>query len=90
MKKKRTKKYPIFTYLCYLLAVAALVTSVTFARYSVATSGSVSTQVALYNCSYEIDGFSSFAFNNTDFYIMNGNNLIGNTTARTVRFTMRN
>lgn len=90
MKKKRTKKYPVFTYLCYLLAVAALVTSVTFARYSVATSGSVSTQVALYNCSYEIDGFSSFAFNNTDFYIMNGNNLIGNTTARTVRFTMRN
>ena len=90
MKKKRTKKYPIFTYLCYLLAVAALVTSVTFSRYSVATSGSVSTQVALYNCSYEIDGFSSFAFNNTDFYIMNGNNLIGNTTARTVRFTMRN
>ena len=90
MKKKRTKKYPVFTYLCYLLAVAALVTSVTFSRYSVATSGSVSTQVALYNCSYEIDGFSSFAFNNTDFYIMNGNNLIGNTTARTVRFTMRN
>lgn len=90
MKKKRTKKYPIFTYLCYLLAVAALVTSVTFSRYSVATSGSVSTQVALYNCSYEIDGFSSFAFNNTDFYIMNKDNLIGNTTARTVRFTMRN
>ena len=90
MKKKRTKKYPVFTYLCYLLAVAALVTSVTFSRYSVATSGSVSTQVALYNCSYEIDGFSSFAFNNTDFYIMNGGNLIGNTTARTVRFTMRN
>lgn len=90
MKKKRTKKYPIFTYLCYLLAVAALVTSVTFSRYSVATSGSVSTQVALYNCSYEIDGFSSFAFNNTDFYIMNEDNLIGNTTARTVRFTMRN
>lgn len=90
MKKKRTKKYPVFTYLCYLLAVAALVTSVTFSRYSVATSGSVSTQVALYNCSYEIDGFSSFAFNNTDFYIMNEDNLIGNTTARTVRFTMRN
>lgn len=90
MKKKRTKKYPIFTYLCYLLAVAALVTSVTFSRYSVATSGSVSTQVALFNCSYEIDGFSSFAFNNTDFYIMNKDNLIGNTTARTVRFTMRN
>lgn len=91
MKKKRTKKYPIFTYLCYLLAVAALVTSVTFSRYSVATSGSVSTQVALYNCSYEIDGFSSFAFNNSSFYIRDdGNNLIGNTTARTVRFTMRN
>lgn len=91
MKKKRTKKYPVFTYLCYLLAVAALVTSVTFARYSVATSGSVSTQVALYNCSYEIDGFSSFAFNNSSFYIRDdGNNLIGNTTARTVRFTMRN
>lgn len=91
MKKKRTKKYPVFTYLCYLLAVAALVTSVTFSRYSVATSGSVSTQVALYNCSYEIDGFSSFAFNNSSFYIRDdGNNLIGNTTARTVRFTMRN
>lgn len=91
MKKKRTKKYPIFTYLCYLLAVAALVTSVTFSRYSVATSGSVSTQVALYNCSYEIDGFSSFAFNNSSFYIRDdGKNLIGNTTARTVRFTMRN
>ena len=90
MKKKRTKKYPVFTYLCYLLAVAALVTSVTFSRYSVATSGSVSTQVALYNCNYTIDNFSSFSFYNTDYMVDLGgtDTVVG--TARTVRFTMNN
>ena len=94
MKRKASKKYPIFTYLCYLLAVAALVTSVTFSRYSITQSGDVSTGVAAFDCSYTIEDFSSLNFNNSDYWLSAGNDGSGDQlaagTAHTVRVTMKN
>lgn len=87
MKKARTKKYPIFTYLCYLLVVSLLFTGVTFSRYSITTSGGASTGVAAFNCSYTIDNFSSFNFNNANYWL-NNNMAVG--VSRTVRYTLRN
>lgn len=87
-ESKHKKKYPIFTYLCYLLAVCILITGVTFARYSsvIRQTGDVNT--APFNCSYEIENISSFGFGNTGYWIQGGTVSVG--TSRTVRFTMRN
>ena len=52
-KKKRTKKYPILRYLSYLVIVGILLTGVSLARYSGATSGGVSTPLSRFLCSYE-------------------------------------
>ena len=87
MKNPRTKKYPIFTYLCWLLVVAMLFTGVTFSRYSITRSGSLSTDVADFNCGYTVDNISSFNFINND-YIEEGT--ASGTGARTVRFSLRN
>ncbi|HIU79844.1 MAG TPA: hypothetical protein IAC67_02895 [Candidatus Coproplasma excrementipullorum] len=87
MKNPRTKKYPIFTYLCWLLVVAMLFTGVTFSRYSITQSGSLSTDVANFNCGYTVDNISSFNFINND-YIEEGT--ASGTGARTVRFSLRN
>lgn len=87
MKNPRTKKYPIFTYLCWLLVVAMLFTGVTFSRYSITQSGSLSTDVANLNCGYTVDNISSFNFINND-YIEEGT--ASGTGARTVRFSLRN
>lgn len=82
MKNPRTKKYPIFTYLCWLLVVAMLFTGVTFSRYSITQSGSLSTDVANFNCGYTVDGINSLLFDN--------NNHSGSSSANTVRFTLKN
>lgn len=82
MKNPRTKKYPIFTYLCWLLVVAMLFTGVTFSRYSITQSGSLSTDVANLNCGYTVDGINSLLFDN--------NNHSGSSSANTVRFTLKN
>lgn len=92
MKQAKTKKYPIFTYLCYLLVVSVLLTGVTFSRYSVMRTGDYSADIASFNCRYEIDYFSSFSFDNSDYYSKDDN---GNITgvagsARQVRFSMYN
>lgn len=87
MKNPRTKKYPIFTYLCWLLVVAMLFTGVTFSRYSITQSGSLSTDIASLNCGYTVDNISSFNFINND-YIEEGT--ASGTGARTVRFRLRN
>ena len=82
MKNPRTKKYPIFTYLCWLLVVAMLFTGVTFSRYSITRSGSLSTDIASLNCGYTVDGINSLLFDN--------NNHSGSSSANTVRFTLKN
>ena len=82
MKNPRTKKYPIFTYLCWLLVVAMLFTGVTFSRYSITQSGSLSTDIASLNCGYTVDGINSLLFDN--------NNHSGSSSANTVRFTLKN
>lgn len=87
MKKARTKKYPIFTYLCYLLVVSILFTGVTFSRYSITQSGGASSGVAAFNCSYSIDNFSSFNFNNANYWLSSGM-AVG--VSRTVRYTLKN
>ena len=86
MKKLRTKKYPIFTYLCYLIVVSLLFTGVTFSRYSITTSGGAQTGIAGFNCSYTIDNISSLNFYNSNYWL--DDVAIG--TARTVRYTLNN
>ncbi len=69
MKKNSFEKYPIFRYLCCLLAVSVLFTAVTFSRYSLSSSGSSSVDIAGFNCSYSIKDFSSFSFSNADYFL---------------------
>lgn len=94
MKRKASKKYPVFTYAFYLILVGILVTGVTFSRYSITQSGDVSTGVAAFDCSYTIEDFSSLNFNNSDYWLTAGNDGSGDKlaagTAHTVRVTMKN
>lgn len=94
MKRKASKKYPIFTYAFYLILVGILVTGVTFSRYSITQSGDVSTGVAAFDCSYTIEDFSSLNFNNSDYWLSAGNDgsggMLAAGTAHTVRVTMKN
>lgn len=94
MKRKASKKYPVFTYAFYLILVGILVTGVTFSRYSITQSGDVSTGVAAFDCSYTIEDFSSLNFNNSDYWLSAGNDGSGDQlaagTAHTVRVTMKN
>lgn len=94
MKRKASKKYPVFTYAFYLILVGILVTGVTFSRYSITQSGDVSTGVAAFDCSYTIEDFSSLNFNNSDYWLTAGNDGSGDQiaagTAHTVRVTMKN
>lgn len=94
MKRKASKKYPVFTYAFYLILVGILVTGVTFSRYSITQSGDVSTGVAAFDCSYTIEDFSSLNFNNSDYWLTAGNDgsggMIAAGTAHTVRVTMKN
>lgn len=94
MKRKASKKYPVFTYAFYLILVGILVTGVTFSRYSITQSGDVSTGVAAFDCSYTIEDFSSLNFNNSDYWLSAGNDgsggMIAAGTAHTVRVTMKN
>ena len=94
MKRKASKKYPVFTYAFYLILVGILVTGVTFSRYSITQSGDVSTGVAAFDCSYTIEDFSSLNFNNSDYWLTAGNDgsggMLAAGTAHTVRVTMKN
>ena len=70
MKKNSFEKYPVFRYLCCLLAVSVLFTAVTFSRYSLSSSGNSSVDIAGFNCSYSIENFSSFSFSNADYLLL--------------------
>lgn len=85
--KRQTKKIPLVSYLCYLLAVSVLFTGVTFSRYSTGTSGDVQSTLSRYIASYEIDDISSTSFTNANYWLESGG---AQGTARTVRFTLRN
>lgn len=89
-KARIKKKYPILTYLCCLLVVSVLFTGVTFSRYTISSTGNIATPVALYDCSYSINDISSTAFPNIDYWLTSNGNQSAISTARTVRFTMRN
>ena len=67
--KKNKKKYPVFSYLVYLLAVTVLFTGVSFSRYSISSSGAPSASVAGFNCSFSIDNLSSFSFSNINYFL---------------------
>ena len=92
MKRKASKKYPVFTYAFYLILVGILVTGVTFSRYSITQSGDVSTGVAAFDCSYTIDSVNTTSFGNTDFWQLYNSYWMdqGSGTASTVRITMYN
>ena len=92
MKRKASKKYPVFTYAFYLILVGILVTGVTFSRYSITQSGDVSTGVAAFDCSYTIDSVNTTSFGNAYFWqLYNGFWMDqGSGTASTVRITMNN
>lgn len=90
MSKNKTKKYPIVTYLCYLLAVCVLFTGVTFSRYTGSTSGSVNAELSRFACSYEITDVSATSFINSPYWIADGGGQSSVNTHRTMRYTVRN
>lgn len=90
-KESKIKKYPILRYLSYLVIVSILLTGVSFARYTGASSGNVDATLSNFVCSYEISDASSLIFSNTDFWLeLDGGKQSATNTARTVRFDIAN
>lgn len=87
MNNSKIKKYPILTYLLYLLLVGILFTGVTFSRYTMSTSGGASVPLARFSCTYEVDDISSQNFPNIAYWLTSG---AAASTSRSIRFTMRN
>ena len=84
----KRKKFPILSYLCYLLVVSVLFTGVTFSRYTSAVSGDLSIGVSPFIASYTIEDISSNTYTNANFWINATGHQQG--TARSVRFSFRN
>ena len=90
-KQGKKKKYPIFTYLCFLVILGILLTGVTLARYTGAVSGNVGTSLSRFVCSYTISDASSLTFANTDYWLeLEDGDKSATNTARSVRFDLRN
>ncbi len=68
-KNMGTKKLPLFTYFCLLLAVATMCTGATFARYVTSSNGGANVGVVPLVCSFSVDEVSSTAFNNSDYWM---------------------
>ena len=90
MSEKKTKKFPIVTYLCCLLAVSILFTGVTFSRYAGFTSGTTDVSLGRFACSYEIGDMSAGTFSNAEYWLQLSGGATSMNTARSVRFTVRN
>lgn len=90
MSEKKTKKFPIVTYLCCLLAVSILFTGVTFSRYAGFTSGTTDVSLGRFACSYEIGDMSANSFSNAEYWLQLSGGATSMNTARSVRFTVRN
>lgn len=84
------KKYPIFIYLCYLAVLGILLTGVSMARYTGATSGEVSGGLSRFVCSFDISDASSLTFANSEYWLRVEGGESATNTARTLRFDMRN
>lgn len=90
MSEKRTKKYPVLSYLCLTLLVCLLFTGVTFSRYTSSQSGNIESALSRFSCSYDITNISSTSFINSTFYI-DGKPEAGKMNAlRTMTYTARN
>lgn len=90
-KKSKIEKYPIIRYLSYLVVVSILLTSVSLARYTGASSGDIGATLSRFVCSYQISDASSLVFSNTDFWLkVEGEEPSATNTARTVRFDIAN
>ena len=90
-KKSKIEKYPILRYLSYLVIVSILLTGVSLARYTGASSGDIGTTLSRFVCSYRISDASSLVFSNTDFWLeLEGEETSATNTARTVRFDIAN
>lgn len=90
MSEKKTKKFPIVTYLCCLLAVSILFTGVTFSRYAGFTSGTTDVSLGRFACSYEIGDMSASTFSNAEYWLKLSGVATSMNTARSVRFSIRN
>lgn len=80
-KESKIKKYPILRYLSYLVIVSILLTGVSFARYTGASSGNVDATLSNFVCSYEISDASSLIFQ----IRISGWNWTGESKARPIR-----
>lgn len=90
-KNAKLEKYPILRYLSYLVIVCILLTGVSLARYTSATSGDVSASLSRFIYSYSISDASSLIFSNTDYWLtVEGGETSATNTARSVRFDLRN
>lgn len=91
MKGKRKNKYPLFTYLCLLVAVAAMCTGVTFSRYVSVSGGGAKVGVYPFECSFSIDEISSTAFSNFGYSSSgSGDDGVVMNPPRSISFTARN
>lgn len=90
--RSERKKYPVFIYLCYLVILAILLSGVSLARYTGATSGAVAAAISPFACSFDIADASSLTFSNSNYWLVGSDGETGSATntARTVRFDMRN
>ena len=91
-KVPEKKKYPIGRYAALLLALALLLTGVTFARYFGTGSIGAEQPVAGYDVTYTVDGINSTSFGNMDYWQEYGDRWMeqGQGSARTVRLTAVN
>ena len=90
-KECKRKKYPVLRYLSWLVIIGILLAGVSLARYTGATSGSVSAPLSRFLYSYRIADASSLTFSNMDFWLeVEGREPSATNTARSVRFDLCN
>ncbi len=86
-----TKKFPLFTYFCLLVAVATMCTGATFARYVTSSQGGANVGVAHLACSFSVDEVSSTAFNNSNYWVNVGTGVPeAQNTPREIIFSLHN
>lgn len=90
--RRQKIEYPYLRYLSVLLAVALLLTGVTFAGYRWEWNGLRSVGIGGFDCSYEIESVNSSVFTDRDYWVEYAGQWtdLGANDGRTVRFTLEN
>lgn len=89
-KNMGTKKLPLFTYFCLLLAVATMCTGATFARYVTSSNGGAKAGVVPLVCSFSVDEISATSFDNSDYWMTVSGVTFERNTPREIIFSLHN